>query len=82
MTIVDNVPRKALTEMIFDLKEKWAEGKSEASAQLVLGASYCLALQGDILSGVLIVLGLWSTPVQSPLPLPVSCYLDEWSKFI
>jgi len=45
VTIVDNVLRKALTEkMTFDLKEEWAEGKSEASAQLVLGASYCLAL--------------------------------------
>lgn len=47
VTVIDNVLRKALTETITrDLKKEWAQGKSEASAQLVLGASYCLALQG------------------------------------
>ena len=48
MAIIDTVPRKPLIEKVtFDLKEEWAEGKLEASVQLVMGASYYLALKGS-----------------------------------
>lgn len=79
VTVIDNVLRKALTEKITrDLKKEWAQGKSEASAQLVLGASYCLALQGTEILCLLcwVALGLWSKPVQSPQSLDMSCYFD------
>lgn len=72
--IEDQVPRKALTnKMTVDLKEERAEGKSEASAQLVMGPSSCLALPGTEMLYLVGWCHLGFGPHQFNHPCPLLC---------